>query len=104
MELVVFLKSGIVYKCSPNQLLPRNHITQYGTSLVWSLFALVRGASQLYKGLQDPGIRVDAKRRSTHITAYPEPPEDTWVLPPWRRSYALEEVLPGRAGEVNSTG
>jgi hypothetical protein len=40
-----------------------------------------------------------------HIrTAYPEPPEDTWVLPQWRRSYALEEVLPGRAGEVDSTG
>jgi hypothetical protein len=104
VEIGGFLKSGIVYKCSPNQLLPCNHITRYGTGLVWSLFALVRGASQLYKGLQDPGIRVDAKRRSTHITAYPEPPEDTWVLPPWRRSYALEEVLPGRAGEVNSTG
>jgi hypothetical protein len=40
-----------------------------------------------------------------HITmAYPEPPEDTWVLPPWRQSYALEEVLPGRAGEVDSIG
>jgi hypothetical protein len=37
-------------------------------------------------------------------TAYPEPPEDTCVLPPWRRSYALKEVLPGRAGEVDSTG
>jgi hypothetical protein len=23
----VFLKSGIVYKCSPNQLFPCNHIT-----------------------------------------------------------------------------
>jgi hypothetical protein len=40
-----------------------------------------------------------------HITtAYPEPPEDTWVLPPWRRSYAQEEVLLGRAGEVDSAG
>jgi hypothetical protein len=28
----------------------------------------------------------------------------TWFLPPWRQSYALEEVLPGRAGEVDSTG
>jgi hypothetical protein len=41
---------------------------------------------------------------STHITAYPEPPEDTWVLPPWRRSYALEEILSGHAGEVYSIG
>jgi hypothetical protein len=37
-------------------------------------------------------------------TAYPELPEDNWVLPPWRRSYALKEVLSGHAGEVDSTG
>jgi ABC-type transporter Mla MlaB component len=36
--------------------------------------------------------------------AYPEPLEDTWVLPPWHRSYSLEEVLPRNVGEVDSTG
>jgi hypothetical protein len=45
VEIGGFLKSGIVYKCSPNQLLSCNHITQYGTGLVWSLCALVQGAS-----------------------------------------------------------
>jgi hypothetical protein len=45
VEIGGFLKSGIVYKCSPNQLLPCNHITRYGMGLVWSLCALVRGAS-----------------------------------------------------------
>jgi hypothetical protein len=34
VEVDGFLKSGIVYKCSPNQLLPCNHITRYGTGLV----------------------------------------------------------------------
>jgi hypothetical protein len=55
-------------------------------------------------------VRDTPKSRLTPIegqyitTAYPEPPKDTWVLPPWRQSYALKEVLPGRAGEVDSTG
>jgi hypothetical protein len=80
------------------------HYPGMGRGLVRSLSTLVRGASQLYKGLYDPGIQVDAKRGSTHITAYPEPSEDTWVLPLWHRSYTLEEVLPGRAEEVDSTG
>jgi hypothetical protein len=34
VEIGGVLKSGIVYKCSPNQLLPCNHITRYGTGLV----------------------------------------------------------------------
>jgi hypothetical protein len=55
-------------------------------------------------GTRYPGIWVDPEHGATHMTSYPEPPEDTWVLPPWRQSYTLEEVLLGRAGEVDSIG
>jgi hypothetical protein len=33
----------------------------------------------------ESGLTPNEGQHST--TAYPEPPEDTWVLPPWRRSY-----------------
>jgi hypothetical protein len=79
--------------------------------LVWDglslkFICLSAGSLILYRGLQDSGIRVAA---SLWAIVNRDPsgfirPEDTWVLPPWRRSYALEEVLPGRAGEVNSIG
>jgi hypothetical protein len=79
--------------------------------LARSLFALVRGVSYYIRvrgtleiGTRYPGIWVDPEHGATHITTYPEPPEDTWVLPPWRQSYALEEVLPGHVGEVDSIG
>jgi hypothetical protein len=45
-----------------------------------SLFALVRGTSQLYKGTWYPGIRVVLRKEETHITTYPEPHEDTMGL------------------------
>jgi hypothetical protein len=83
-----------------------------GWGLAQSLFALVRGASYYIRvrgtsefGARYPGIWVGPGHGATHITTYPELPKDTWVLPPWLRSYARDkEVLPGRAGEVNSTG
>jgi hypothetical protein len=82
-----------------------------GRGLAQSLFTLVRGVSYyigvrgtLDVGTRYPEIRFDPKHGATHIIAYPEPPKDTWVLPPWHWSYALEEVLPGHAGEVDSTG
>jgi hypothetical protein len=64
------------------------------------------GSLLLYRGLQDSGIRVAA---GLWAIVNRDPlgfirPEDTWVLPPWRRSDTLKEALPGRAGEVNSTG
>jgi hypothetical protein len=54
VEIGGFLKSGIVCKCSPNQLLPCNHITRYGTGSVWSLCALVRGASYYIRVCRTP--------------------------------------------------
>jgi hypothetical protein len=54
VEMGGFLKSGIVYKYSPNQLLPYNHITRYGTGLVWSLSVLVRGASYYIRVCRTP--------------------------------------------------
>jgi hypothetical protein len=33
----------------------------------------------------ESGLTPNEGQHST--TAYPEPPKDTWVLPPWRRSY-----------------
>ena len=38
------------------------------------------GTSQLYKGTRYPEIQIVAKGRTIHITAYPEPPEDTMGL------------------------
>jgi hypothetical protein len=49
--VVDFLKKGIVYKCSPNQLLPCNHITRYGTGLVSKFICFSAGSLILYKGL-----------------------------------------------------
>jgi hypothetical protein len=67
---------------------------------------LSAGSLILYRGLQDSGIRVAA---SSWAIVNRDPsgfirPEDTWVLPPWRRGDTLKEVLSGRAREVNSTG
>jgi hypothetical protein len=59
-----------------------------GRGLACSLFALVRGTSQLYKGTWYPGIRVVLRKEETHITAYPEAPEDTMGLLSWHWSYA----------------
>jgi hypothetical protein len=65
------------------------------------------GSLILYKGLQDPGIRV-AARLWAIVNRDPSGfiwPEDTWVLPLWHWSYTLNEGrLPGFAGEVNSKG
>jgi hypothetical protein len=43
-----FMKKGIVYKCSPNQFIPCNHIT-----LVWDgqFVCFSAGSLTLYKGL-----------------------------------------------------
>jgi hypothetical protein len=82
-----------------------------GWGLVKSLSALVRGVSyyirvrgaqKVVRDTQESGLTPIGGQYIT--TAYPKPPEDTWVLLPWRRSYALQEVLPGHAGEVDSTG
>jgi hypothetical protein len=59
-----------------------------GWGLAHSLFILVWGTSQLYKGMRYPKIRVVLRKEETHITTYPEPPEDTMGLPPWHWSYA----------------
>jgi hypothetical protein len=59
-----------------------------GWGLARSLFALVRGTSQLYKGTRYPRIRVVLRKEETHITTYPEPPKDTMGLLSWHWSYA----------------
>jgi hypothetical protein len=51
VEIGGFLKNGIVYKCSPNQLLPCNHITRYGMGLVLKFICFSAGSLVLYKGL-----------------------------------------------------
>jgi hypothetical protein len=67
-----------------------------------SYYIRVRGARKVVRDTPESGLTPIEGQYIT--TAYPEPPEDTWVCPPWHRSYALKEVLPGRAGEVDSTG
>jgi hypothetical protein len=46
-----FYKSGIVYKCSPNQLTRATTLAQYGTGLSLKFIRLSAGSLALYKGL-----------------------------------------------------
>jgi hypothetical protein len=50
-ELVGFLKKGIVYKCSPNQLFPvQPHYLEWD-GLSWKFIRFSAGSLVLYKGL-----------------------------------------------------
>jgi hypothetical protein len=55
-----FYKSGIVYKCSPNQLTRATTLPWNGTELSPKFICFSAGSLVLYKGLLDPGIRVVA--------------------------------------------
>jgi hypothetical protein len=63
-----------------------------------SYYIRVHGTLEI--GTRYPGIWVDPKHGATHITTYPEPPEDTWVLPLTRvnSTNVLDEGL--RIGEI----
>jgi hypothetical protein len=46
-----FLKKGIVYKCSPNQLPRTTTLPWNGTGLSWKFVRFSAGSLVLYKGL-----------------------------------------------------
>jgi hypothetical protein len=101
-------KTGIVYKCSPNQLTHATTLPRYGMGLCPKFICFSVRSLVLYKGLYDPGIRV-AARLWAIVNRDPSGfirPEDTWVLLPWHWSYTRDDGgrLPGFAGEVNSIG
>jgi hypothetical protein len=79
-----FIKGIGVSLLSLGTINPCNHdYPGMGWGLAHSLFALVWGTSRLYKGTRYPRIQVVLRKEETHITAYPEPPEDTMGLPLW---------------------
>jgi hypothetical protein len=62
-------------------------LPRYGTRLSPNLAFLVRGASHYIRVCRTLEFGLTPNEGQHVTTAYPELPEDTWVLLSWRRSY-----------------
>jgi hypothetical protein len=85
-----FLKKGIVYKCSPNQLSRATTLPWNGMGLSSKFVRFSAGSLVLYKGLQDPRIWVVASGGQQYSGPVNRLPARKILgfLPPWHWNYS----------------